>query len=225
MNLLAIDSSTQQASVALSIKGEVRSIEQGAQHSHARLLLPLIEQLLAEAGVGLQQLEAIVFGQGPGSFTGLRISCSLAKGLAYAKDLPLYPVSSLAAIANEAFFVHKGAQNASVLALLDAHMNQVYWAYFGQNALEAQQQQVSAAAEIRPDEAYNPLIVAGVGYESYLQQLAPALQARLSGHFRIYPKAEAMIRLVLTGTITTISASDALPFYLRNQITQGELRG
>jgi tRNA threonylcarbamoyladenosine biosynthesis protein TsaB len=224
MNLLAIDTSTESASVALSINGELRSEEQGAQRSHARLLLPMIEQLLTEAQVSLSQLDGIVYGRGPGSFTGLRIACSVAKGLAYAQDLPLYPVSSLAAIANEALFIHDKPPNTNVLALLDARMNQLYWACFNQNGSEVLEQ-VSAAADIDCKAAETPLILAGLGYESYLSQISQGLQARIRNHYIIYPKAEAMIRLVLTGTIKPVSASEALPVYIRNQITQGEPRG
>lgn len=97
--LLAIDASTDQASVALLINGVSISEEQGSQRTHAQILLPMIDKLLTEANSSLNQLDGIVFGCGPGSFTGLRIACSMAKGLAYAHDLPLIPVSSLAAIA------------------------------------------------------------------------------------------------------------------------------
>jgi len=222
MNLLAIDTSTERASVALSINGELCSEEQGAQRSHARLILPMIERLLAEAGQSLGQLNAIVYGQGPGSFTGLRIACSVAKGIAYARDLPLYPVSSLAAIANEAFHSSKLAPNVSLLAVLDARMNQLYWGCFNRQDT-AVIEEVMAAAEIRI--ADTPLVLAGVGYESYLQQLAPELQTRISSYLSIYPKAEAMIRLALRGTIKPVSAAQALPVYIRNQITQGEPHG
>lgn len=220
MNLLAIDTSTEIASVALSLKGEISSAEQGAQRSHARLILPMIEKLLAEAELSLNQLDAIVYGQGPGSFTGLRIACSVAKGLAYAQDLPLYPVSSLAAIANEALNNH---EESKVLAVLDARMNQLYWALFNQNTLESPEQ-ASAAAEINCDSEVS-LILAGVGYETYLQQFSKSLQKKITHHSVIYPKAEAMIRVVMRGAIETISAADALPVYIRNQITQGEPRG
>ncbi len=224
MNLLAIDTSTESASVALSIDGELRSQEQGAQRSHARLLLPMVEQLLSGAQVSLSQLDGIVYGRGPGSFTGLRIACSVAKGLAYAQDLPLYPVSSLAAIANEVLFTHDKPPNTKVLALLDARMNQLYWACFAQDSSEVVEQ-VSAAADIECRASETPLILAGLGYEFYLPQMSQALQARIAKLYLINPKAEAMIRLVLTGTIKPVSASEALPVYIRNQITQGEPRG
>ncbi|MBA2709230.1 MAG: tRNA (adenosine(37)-N6)-threonylcarbamoyltransferase complex dimerization subunit type 1 TsaB [Tatlockia sp.] len=224
MNLLAIDTSTELASIALSINGEILRKEQGAQRSHARVLLPMIEELIAEAQTGLGQLDAIVFGQGPGSFTGLRIACSIAKGLAYANDLPLYPVSSLAAIANEAMFTQNDFQNTNLIALLDARMNQLYWGCLYGTSNEVIEQ-VSAPGDIHLDLNQGPFILAGVGYETYLAHFSKDLLAKISNHLVIYPKAEAMIRMVLAGAIEKISAADALPVYIRNQITQGEPRG
>ena len=99
MNLLAIDTSTELASVALLHGGKLFNKEQGSQRTHAQLLLPLIDEIMKEAGLQINQLDAIIFGCGPGSFTGLRIACSVAKGLAYAHDLKLIPVHNLASIA------------------------------------------------------------------------------------------------------------------------------
>ena len=222
MNLLAIDTSTEYASIALSINGELKSKEQDAQRSHAQALLPMIDQLLAEAELNLSQLDAIVYGEGPGSFTGIRIACSVAKGLAFAQNLPLYPVSTLAAIANETFERHDGLHN--VLAVIDARMNQLYWAIFKQNTETLPLAAVTAAADIGLNFAEN-LVLAGVGYESYLPQFSPTFKAKIANYFTIFPKTEAMIRLVLKGAITPVNASEALPVYIRNQITQGESRG
>lgn len=224
MNLLAIDTSTEYASVALTVEGKIYAKEQGAMRSHARLILPIIEQLLADASMSMGQLDAIVYGQGPGSFTGLRIACSVAKGLAYAHDLPLYPVSSLAAIADEVLHQHEHLANSKVLAVIDARMNQLYWACFNQKG-EEPVEQVFHAADLVVESTEAPLILAGVGYETYLPQFTAALKARISQSFTIYPKAEAMLRLVLRGEIKTVSAMNALPRYIRNQITQGEPRG
>jgi len=124
MNLLAIDTSTSYASVALEFNGTMFVEEAFEIREHARVLLTMVERVLSSAGTELKNLDGIVFGEGPGSFTGLRIACSVAKGLAYAHDLPLYPVGSLLAIAFEARHM-----NTSVLAMMDARMNQVYWMF------------------------------------------------------------------------------------------------
>ncbi|WP_028387747.1 tRNA (adenosine(37)-N6)-threonylcarbamoyltransferase complex dimerization subunit type 1 TsaB [Legionella fairfieldensis] len=224
MNLLAIDTSTECASVALASHESLFSKEQEGPRQHAQFILPMIESLLAEAELSMNQLDAIVYGRGPGSFTGLRIACSVAKGLAYAHDLPLFPVSSLAAIAHEVLYTDKTLKNVSVLALIDARMNQLYWACFDRQLNEEVKEQVSDVTDILP-EGKQPLVVAGVGYESYLPGLSSAVHSRMINHFTIYPRAQAMLRLVLANKIKPVSAIDASPVYIRNQITQGEPRG
>ena len=218
MKLLAIDTSTDTATVALAVNGEIYTEEQAGMRQHAQFLLPMIERLLALASLSCHQLDGIVFGRGPGSFTGLRIACSVAKGLAYAHDLPMYPVSSLASIAYE---VGLGQR---ILTLIDARMHQVYWAYFSKDSFDVPEQ-VSVASEIKlPSD--NPFILAGVGFEPYAVQLPIELQAQIIQQRIIYPRAKAMIRLVEMGHIKAISAEAALPVYVRNQVTQGgESRG
>lgn len=220
MKLLAIDTSTECASVALIANGIISSSQQTAQRQHAQLLLPMIDQLLVDAGIGLNQLDGIVFGRGPGSFTGLRISCSVAKGLAYAHDLPLFPASSLLAIANEAFHreVISGAilSEHGVLAMIDARMNQIYWAYFHTESGDIDER-VSNVSDITID-GNIPLLLAGVGYDSYREQLPVAILSRIVGEIDCYPTATAMLRLALSGKLQAISAAEALPVYIRNQI-------
>lgn len=220
MNLLALDTSTEKASIALWADGVLSCVTQDGKGSHAQLILPLIASLLNEAGLAIAQLDGIAFGRGPGSFTGLRIACSVAKGLAYAHDLPLYPVSSLAAIAEEAAY-QKTFQ--PLVAMLDARMNQVYWAYFSE-ADKATEEQVTAMGDIDiPGDL--PFILAGVGFEAYQAQLSQPIASRLAGATTAYPTAAAMIRLVQAERIQPITAAQASPVYVRNQITQGEPRG
>lgn len=223
MNLLSIDTSTEKASVALALNGEIRCEEQAVQRQHAQMLLPMIDRLLADSELCLSQLDAIVYGRGPGSFTGLRIACSVAKGLAYSHDLPLLPVSSLAAIANEVRVQNRLAKDAAILAVLDARMNQLYWGCFAGDANESEEQVCDAADIHVPGE--KKFVLAGVGFDAYLRQLPVSLHTRLVNHFTIYPHAQAMIRLALSGEVKAVSAAEALPVYVRNQITQGETRG
>ena len=218
MNLLAIDTSTDKATVAIAVRGEVYSEEQGSMRQHAEFLLPMIERLLTKAGLATSQLDGIVFGRGPGSFTGLRIACSVAKGLAYAHDLPMYPVSSLAAIANEV-----GLDNR-VLTMIDARMQQVYWAFFDANTVDGVEQVSSVDDIVLP--STEPFILAGVGFESYAQALPEKIKAQISQQSIVFPTAQSMIRLVQSGQIASVSAEAALPVYVRNQVTQGgESRG
>lgn len=224
MNLLAIDTSTELATVALSTQGDIVSEEQNGLRQHAQLLLPMIERLLGQTELGFKQLDAIVFGCGPGSFTGLRIACSIAKALAYAHDLPLYPVSSLAAIAHDVFQTELDLlPDTQVLAMIDARMQQAYWSVFTQDSLLVQEK-VSAATDIVVSSA-SPLIVAGVGFEAYAVQLPESIQAQVIKQQTAYPSARAMIQLAESGQFKPVSAAEALPVYVRNQVTQGESRG
>lgn len=218
MNLLAIDTSTELATVALAVGEEIFNEEQGSLRQHAQLLLPMIEKLLSKAALNCKQLDAIVFGCGPGSFTGLRIACSVAKGLAYAHDLPLYPVSSLAAIAYTVFQREQALpQDTEVLAMIDARMQQLYWGCFKAGAFNAQEQ-VTAAASMR-SEAKGSLVLAGVGFEAYLGELPHAIKEQVVAQHCVFPTAQAMIQMVQSGQLHALSAADALPVYVRNQVT------
>jgi tRNA threonylcarbamoyladenosine biosynthesis protein TsaB len=121
MRFVAFETSSEWCSVALYDRGELRALEQRAANRHSELALPMLERLLGDAGVTPADLDAVAYGAGPGSFTGLRIACGLAQGLAVARGLPVYGVSSLAALAQES-----GAKR--VIACVDARMREVYYA-------------------------------------------------------------------------------------------------
>lgn len=222
MNLLAIDTSTDLASVALQVHGEVYHEALPNLRQHAKILLPLIDKMLQANDAGLEQLDGIVFGCGPGSFTGLRIACSVAKALAYAHDLPVFPVSGLAAIANELYHTGLETAHVPVLAMMDARMHEVYWSYYTETEIRTQER-VSAAGEVAIP--CKPFVLAGVGWEDYVPQLPRQIQACLIKSGVIFPSAVAMIRLVETGQFPATSAAQALPVYLRNQVTQGASNG
>lgn len=224
MKLLAIDTSTERASLALLIDGNLHQVNAGEQRQHAQLLLPAIEQLFASANLSLSQLDGIAFNRGPGSFTGLRIACSVAKGLAYAQDLPLYPVSSLAAIANELLQQQPDLfDNYQLLTMMDARMQQVYWANYNDISLTAEEN-VSDMADVVIT-ANKQIMIAGVGYQQYLSQLNPVISEKIAAQHDIYPTAAAMLRLVANGEISAVSAEAAMPIYVRDKVTQGEKRG
>jgi len=121
VRIAAFETSTEWCSVALALDGEIAALEERAGQRHAELALPMFERLLARAGIGAAALDAVAFGAGPGSFTGLRIACGLAQGIAFARALPVLGVSTLEALAEEC-----GAPR--VLACLDARMREVYYA-------------------------------------------------------------------------------------------------
>ena len=127
MNLLAIDTSSVACSVALQHEGKVSERHEEQAREHTRLLVPMIRELLQESSVELTDLDAIVLGNGPGSFIGMRIAASVAQGLAFGSGLNIVPVSSLAAIAAQVFREHDADE---VVVTQDAHMSEVYLGIF-----------------------------------------------------------------------------------------------
>ncbi|TAL62242.1 MAG: tRNA (adenosine(37)-N6)-threonylcarbamoyltransferase complex dimerization subunit type 1 TsaB [Legionella sp.] len=220
MKLLAIDASTEFSSIALTLGEEVLVEELSSQKTHAQLLLPMIQAICTQAGVEIADLEGIVFGCGPGSFTGLRIACSIAKGLAYPTQIPLYPVSSLTAIASLA---REQYPEAPVLAVLDARMQEMYWAYY-----PPQTQQVDARLNAVKDieiPQTQEVVLAGVGIDLYWQDFTEQLKSQVTQQLTLYPQAATMIRLVQEGLIKPVTVAEAQPVYVRNQVTQGERGG
>lgn len=222
MKLLAIDTSTEIASVALMVGEEISCEEQGSQKTHAQLLLPMIDRLMVHADLQMNQLDGIIFGCGPGSFTGLRIACSVAKGLAYAHDLELIPVSSLGAIAWAARQLHNEV-NLPVLAVLDARMHEMYWSYFAEGELVSEDR-VNAVQEIELPEQ-QPVLLAGVGIDEYWSDFPDGIKEQITAKVTLYPKAAAMIHLARHAVIKPVSIAQAQPVYVRNQVTQGGSRG
>lgn len=133
MKILALETATPACSVALNLDGEIIEHYELAERRHASDLLPMAEKLLAQAGLSLNQLDGIAFGHGPGAFTGLRVAVATAQGLAFAVDLPVMGISTLAALAQYGFREH-GA--TAVLSAMDARMDEIYWgAYHAENGI------------------------------------------------------------------------------------------
>jgi len=125
--ILVLDTSTEACSCALSLNGEVYEAYDVIPRQHAQKILPMIHGLMAEYSLEFSQLDAIAFGRGPGSFTGLRIAAGVTQGIAFAADLPVIPVSTLASLALD---VHETTQAEYVLSCLDARIDEVYWGLY-----------------------------------------------------------------------------------------------
>ncbi|WP_372748242.1 tRNA (adenosine(37)-N6)-threonylcarbamoyltransferase complex dimerization subunit type 1 TsaB [Litorivivens sp.] len=125
--LLALETSGDACSVALWRDGDVVERHEVTPRSHTQAVLPLVDAILSEANMSLPSLNAIAFGCGPGSFTGLRVCASVVQGLAFAADLPCLPVSSLAALAHTAITQHQIGEGQRILVCVDARMDEVYW--------------------------------------------------------------------------------------------------
>ncbi len=122
--ILAVDTATENCSVALMVGDDVISRCEYAPREHTTKILPMVDTVLAEGGLKLGQLDALAFGRGPGSFTGVRIGIGIAQGLAFGADLPMLGISTLAAMAQGTYRVHQSEQ---VLSSIDARMGEIYW--------------------------------------------------------------------------------------------------
>ena len=222
MKILAIDTSTDACSAALSLAGEIHERFELAPRAHSQLILPMLESLLAEAGIALTQLDAIAFGCGPGSFTGVRIAAGVTQGIAFGANLPVVPVSTLAALA-------QGACDelglSHVLAALDARMHEVYWGAYscsGDGIVHLQDEE----GVYTPDRVPMPMSAQWAGVGSGWVSYGTALHTRLAGlvtatHAQRHPRARDVARLGAYGLQhkQAVSAEQALPVYIRNGVT------
>lgn len=217
LNLLAFDTSTESLSIALAWQGPqgARSLEHegagGAQSSTT--LLPAIGELLGRAGLALSQLDAIVFGRGPGSFTGLRTACSVTQGLAFGAGVPVLPVTTLLAVAEDAR-ARSGATR--VVALLDARMDEVYCAAYEFDGGQWHERSAPALQSPQSVEVPAGWTIAGNAQRAYGARLpdAPSVEA--------LPRAAAMLRLApaLLAAGHATGADGALPLYIRDKVAQ-----
>jgi len=208
----AFETSTEWCSVALWLDGELRAIEQRAGHRHGELALPMLESLLGPARLALADLQAVAFGAGPGSFTGLRIACGLAQGIAFARGLPVCGVSSLEAMAEES-----GATR--VVACLDARMGEVYYAALEKQG--ARWREIVPAQCVAPGKAPHPpgegWIGCGSGFAAYPELLEGKL---LAVRPEVHPTAIAVAQLAAPRLAAGegVDAALALPVYLRDKV-------
>lgn len=221
-SFLAFDTATAACSVALSLNGEVRERSQIAPQRHAELILPMVESLLAEAGVTLRSLNAIAFGCGPGSFMGVRIAAGIAQGLGFGADLPLIPISTIQILAQTAY-LNTGEKD--ILAALDARMNALYWGAYrlGEHNIQeaVQPDQLSAPEDITAPELSVSWCAAGNGWAAYRPLLTPVLKSCRRVIEDIYPQAGAMIEIArhLYAAGKVCDPEHAEPIYLRHPVT------
>ncbi|MFI8719500.1 tRNA (adenosine(37)-N6)-threonylcarbamoyltransferase complex dimerization subunit type 1 TsaB [Stenotrophomonas sp. NPDC077464] len=195
MKLLAFETATEACSVALYVDGQVSERFDIAPRRHAELSLPWAEQLLAEAGVGRAQLDAIALGRGPGAFTGVRLAIAIAQGIALALDRPLIPVSTLQVLALRA-----PAQATHVLSSIDARMGEVYVArqvrVDGQWQLQGEERVCAPEAVELPDGSR--WFGVGTGFGAAEGVLATRLADRLDGvDAQALPRASDLLALAV----------------------------
>jgi tRNA threonylcarbamoyladenosine biosynthesis protein TsaB len=216
MKILALDTSTEYLSLALWLDGKIFTRDMLAGQAHSQRILPLLGELLGEAGIASGDLEGIAFGAGPGSFTGLRIGCGVAQGLAFGANLPVVGVSTLLALA-----ANSDADRA--IACLDARMGEVYHAAYARNGADWD--------EISPPGLYKPAAVppvagqgwvgVGSGWAVYGEALKTCYGQQIVQTMpEEYPKAIAIAELArpLFEAGLGLPAAQAAPIYIRNKV-------
>jgi tRNA threonylcarbamoyladenosine biosynthesis protein TsaB len=231
MKILAVETATEACSAAVLIDGRIIERYQLAPREHNRLILPMVEAVLAEAGLAVSQLDALAFGRGPGSFTGVRIATGVIQGIAFGADLPVVPVSTLAALSLEALD-ETGAEHA--YACIDARMGEVYWGVYRRVGEGVSGAETSSLVKLVGEEAVLPAervafpedsrgVGTGSGWGTYgavlRERLGSRVAAVLEGRF---PRAGVVARLG-AGDFTrglAVAAERALPVYLRDKVAR-----
>ena len=216
VNLIALETSTEYCSLAVSEGTRVFARNVHAGQRHSEMALPALGELLCEAGLEMADVQGVVYGAGPGSFTGLRIACGVAQGLALAHNLPVLGISTLLALA-------ENCDSEQVIACLDARMGEVYHAVYRKRA--ADWMEMHAPGVYAP--AAVPLVEGGgwVGCGSGFAAHGDALQLRLGGAIarvdaQALPDAAAMLRLAAPRFAHGEGgdAADAVPLYVRDKV-------
>lgn len=223
MKILALDTATEACSVALWVDGEVTEQFKFAPREHNRIILPMILDLLAACDFSLTSLDAIGFGRGPGSFTGVRIAAGVVQGLSLGLDIPVIPISTLAALSFEAMIECATEQ---VHAAIDARMGEVYWGTY-RKANGDSVKRVSAEMVLPPEGVSTIASIEDVGIGSGWMTYGSILAARvgqpeikiLEGRF---PRAGSIARLAATDFLAGICCKpeDVEPVYLRNEVAK-----
>jgi tRNA threonylcarbamoyladenosine biosynthesis protein TsaB len=221
--ILALDTSTDACSVALLHDGVCTSLFEIASKSHTQRLLPMIDDLLQQTDIRISDVDAIAFGAGPGSFTGLRICAGVVQGLAFGAQKPVIPVSTLKAMAFSVFD-NDASLSLPVIASLDARMNEVYWGVYRSNhgvidcvSADAVSPFIDVAAYVDTHRLNAEFHAVGQGWHY------PEMQAINAAHIdmSIVPTAEAIVMLAAHeyDKGLTKPAYDAQPTYLRDSVS------
>jgi tRNA threonylcarbamoyladenosine biosynthesis protein TsaB len=215
LKLLAVETSTELCSAAL-LRGDELLVEQAlAPNQHAELLEPMVRRLLARTGLGIRHLDALAFGQGPGSFTGIRIGCGLVQGLAFATGLPVVPVPSLLALAEQ-------SGESRVLSALDARMGEAYFAAYSRmggdwSAVLPPQLVRQGSLPVLPGRDW---VATGSGFDAFdwlRGAYAPQVSHRIETDL---PRAASVARVAARAYLRgeAMPAEEATPLYLRDKV-------
>ncbi|WP_204479341.1 tRNA (adenosine(37)-N6)-threonylcarbamoyltransferase complex dimerization subunit type 1 TsaB [Aeromonas veronii] len=228
LKILAVDTATEACSAALLVGDKLFSRWEEAPRDHTRKILPMVQAVLEDAGISLSDLDAIAFGRGPGSFTGVRIGISVAQGLAFGAGVPLIGISTLAAMAQGAYRLDGAEQ---VLTAIDARMNEVYFGRY--ELIDGRMQLVgdevvsepAALVDVRGKLADRVTCV-GTGFETYGETLSGLADELADSQVR-FPAAEDMLPLARAAWLAgeAVPVEQATPVYLRDKVTWKKLPG
>lgn len=228
LKILAVDTATEACSAALLVGDKLFSRWEEAPRDHTRKILPMVQAVLEDAGISLSDLDAIAFGRGPGSFTGVRIGISVAQGLAFGAGVPLIGISTLAAMAQGAYRLDGAEQ---VLTAIDARMNEVYFGRY--ELIDGRMQLVgdevvsepAALVDVRGKLA-GPVTCVGTGFETYGETLSGLADELAVSQVR-FPAAGDMLPLARAAWLAgeAVPVEQATPVYLRDKVTWKKLPG
>ncbi len=224
MHLLAIETSEAACSAAIWSDGDVMEKYREQPRGHSELLLPMIDALLSESGISKPQLDAIAFGRGPGSFTGVRIAAAVTQGISFGLDISVIPVSSLQALAQG---VYRTTAHQQVAAAFDARMNEVYWALCSADAdgvMQLQGEEMVCAPEQVSQPQQGGWAGAGSGWNAYTETLSERLSPWIEQQFpNLYCHAQDVAVIAVQALAqgdAAVTAAQALPLYLRNNVAK-----
>jgi tRNA threonylcarbamoyladenosine biosynthesis protein TsaB len=225
VNLLALDTSSLACSVALQIGSQINERHEERAREHTRLLIPMISSLLNESDIALADVDAIVLGNGPGSFIGMRIAASVAQGLAFGSGLKIVPVSSLAAVAAQVLTEHDAME---VVVAQDAHMHEVYLGLFQRGAdgipepTAAEYLHGQSPIEALVGESGIARVAAGFGWRRYPDLLAVNREKFTDVLDVFHPRARHLLRMGAADLASgkAVDPEDVVPAYLRQKVAE-----
>lgn len=222
MKILAIDTATEACSAALYVDGEMTSEYKLAPREHTQLILPMVDRLLVDSGFAVNQMDALSFARGPGAFTGVRIAAGIVQGLSYSAEIPVVPISTLAAIAAGVYYQH-GHKN--VLSAIDARMGEVYWGayHIEEDTYQLIDNELVSNVDSLPDLGMKNWVGAGTGWSEYFE----LLKSKYKLHDDLIysnelPSAETIVKLAVQDFKRgkQMSAHQAQPIYLRDNVAK-----
>ncbi|WP_438971499.1 tRNA (adenosine(37)-N6)-threonylcarbamoyltransferase complex dimerization subunit type 1 TsaB [Methylophaga sp.] len=221
MNILALDTCTEMCSAAIVFNGQLFACSELTHRGHSEKILGMLDSVMADAGCTLLDIDVVAFGRGPGSFTGVRVGVGVAQGIAFARNLPVVPVSTMAAVAQIAIDDYSAKR---VAVAMDARMGEVYTGHFIENnglanALDEEQ--------VCPPDRYQPAdkdkwFAAGTGWTEYETVLSQNFAGQVTEKQALLPTAAAIAKLamVMAENGQTIPAEQAVPVYLRDNVAK-----